>query len=489
MTVDGQAAATGTSAAALGRRAGQGVVGVVLTTGMTNVLQLASSLLIARALAPSEYGAFAVAATVVGFGRFLGDGGAGSAVIQRPGPDTDLDRDLGRALAVQGTLCLVLATLLAATAPLIRAAFDAPPETTWIVIALAGTLLLSAPTVVPEVRLRRQQRYQRRQALNALSLLTIYLTQIGGLLAGLGVGALVLAHVVGSLVTTTIFLLYGGGLVRPVWTGALRLARSGWAYQGSLVVQSVFSLLGIVVVGSQLPIDELGLVSWCTILATPLIALGINLHTVTFPALSRLHEHHPERHAGGVSLVARTQLLCVSAVVGVLGGLATPLIAIVFDEKWLAATTAARWALLGVLPLLLAALLGAAVESTGRPQLRLRSMAGSCLVGLVVALPLAAVHGPSGAAFALYLLVPLVDAVCLAVVARVALGRAVLDAVVVGGVTGAAAAWAARSVDAGPELLLAVAGLGVLTLVLLPLVDLDSLRRGWRLVRPAPEPG
>ena len=447
-----------------------------------NALQLVSSLVLARALVPEQYGAFAVGATIVGFGRFLGDCGAGSAVIQRPGTEPD-DRELGRAFAIQGMVGLVASISLILAAPFITAAFDAPPETTWIVLLLALTLVMEAPSVAPRIRLRRQQRYQRAQLIGLLPIVVIYAVQIVGLVLGFEVWALVGAQLVGSVMTTATFALLGGGLVRPVLHGALGLARRGIAYQGTLIVQATFAVASLAVVATALTTDELGLWTWCTVLATPLVSLAQNLQAVTFPSLSRLHEQGGDEHADAVNTAARLQFLFVPLAVGVLCALAGPVIHFLFDERWLRAEHAAQAALIGTLPLLLASLLAAGVDSSGRPGVRLQAMAVSSLVGVVAAVPLAKAYGVTGAAAALSILPPAVDALLLQRAARAAIWRACLNAVLVGG-TGFLIAWMLRAlVDGVWSLLLVAAAASLLSLALLPVVDRGPLLRGWAALR------
>ena len=448
-------------------------------------MQLVSSLVLARELAPTEYGAFAVGATIVGFGRFLGDGGAGSAVIQQPGAREVDQRDLGRVLFLQSGIGLCAAVLLVLTAPLVRTAFDTPPATVGVMIGLALAMVIETPSVVPRVRLSRRQQYERLQVMAAVSHAVLYAVQIGGLLLGHGLWALVAGQIAYSVTSLVVMVLGGGGLVRPVRTGALALARRGLPYQGALVVQALFSICSIAVVGTQLSTRELGLWTWCTVLATPLIALAHALHGVAFPAFSRLHEHHRSRYAEALSMVARLQFLFVSAVVGVLCGMTVPLVRHLFDDKWLDAVPAVRAALLGVLPLILAALLAAGVESSGRPHLRLRAMIVSTIAGVVTAMPLSALYGTTGAAAATFLVVPLLDAAFLLRVAEVEVRRACADALLVGFGSFACAALLAREVDDLTSLLWYSALAGIIGLVLMPLADLSSIRVATRLLRRA----
>lgn len=457
-------------------------MGAVAFSAALNVVQLVSALVLARTLDPRQYGAFAVGATVVGFGRFLGDCGAASALIQGPRVEANR-RSLGNALFLQAVVAVAAAGFLIGAAPFLRQAFHAPAETALIVALLATTLIIEAPSVIPRIRLRHSQRYQREQLIGLGTVFATYGVQIGGLLAGFQVWSLVAGQIVGSVVLTIAMTTFGGGLVRPARHGALALARRGLAYQGTLVVQATFSVSSLAVVGTRLDTRELGLWTWCTVLATPLISLAYSLQNVSFPSLSRLYEHHPDRGGDAVAVVARLQFLFISVAVGALGGLASPLIRYVFDEKWLAATSAARIALLGVLPLIMGTLLAASLQASGRPRLRLRAMVISSVLGVLAAVPLSERDGVTGAAIAIYLLVPLVDVLLMIKSVGVDVRRACLNALLVGGTALAVALSLANIADGVVRVVVALAAASIAGLATTPLVDQSSLRTGWSSLR------
>jgi O-antigen/teichoic acid export membrane protein len=228
---------------------------------------------------------------------------------------------------------------------------------------------------------------------------------------------------------------------------------------------------------------EIGLWAWSTVLATPLITLTAQLHHVAFPSLARLNEHHLDRYDEVVRTVARLQFLFASVAVGVLGGLALPMVRLVFDPRWLEATGAARAALLGVLPLALATLLAAALEARGRPYQRLRSMIMSSAGGLVAALFLAHAFGVTGAAVGVFIVVPLLDVLFLLRAAPVDLRRAIVDGVVLTSVTLGVASLAASRVDSLTDLFAAGSAIGLLGLGLIAVVDPKPVRRAWSLLR------
>lgn len=453
-------------------------------TAIVQLVQLASALLIARVLVPDLYAAFAFGSTVVGFGRVVGDCGAASAVIQSPGSEPTRPQALRAIAFVQLCIAVAAVALLVGVAPTIRSLMGGPAETVPIVVFMSVSLLVEAFGAVPKMRLQRELRFERLGIILLAQSLSLYAVQIIGLLLGFGVWALVAAQVVGSIVLTTLLVANGGGIVRPSSAGALELVRRGIAYQGTLITTAATALASTAIIGAVLGADRLGLYSWATILATPLILAVQNIHDVGFPALARLHEHHVARYHEAVALVARLLSVVVAGAVGVLCAFAPAIIGLVFDDRWLRAAGAGRAALVGAVPLAFTWLLAASIESSGRPKLRLAGVLIGSAVGLALVAPAASRFGASGAGLAMYLVVPAVDMVFLALVSRVPMTRAFVDALLVGSISLALSLPFAARVDSLVELLLFGGLCSLASLAAMVVVDRRAIARAASFLRP-----
>jgi O-antigen/teichoic acid export membrane protein len=419
------------TASALGTSAARGAAFLSARSVLVQLFQVVSSVLLARELVPELYGAFALGATLVGFGRIVGDCGAGNAMIQATG-DRHLNRQALQAVHfLQLAVFVGAAFILALSAPSLRTAFDGPPETVTIVYVMSLALLIEAPAVVPRLRLMRDLKFKQLASISVVASLSLYTAQILGLVFGLGVWALVLGQVVTSVVSTGLTLAVGGGTPPPSPKGSLAMFRSGIAYQGTAIAMGCLTMPSVAIVGAVGGADILGLWTWSTVLVTPLVTMVHNVHEIAFPTLARLHEHRRSRHADAVVLVARSLSLVIGAAVGILAGFATPIVRIVFDPRWLPAVGAVRLALFGGIAFSLTSLLAAAVQTIGRPGIRLRSYLVGAGVGLALLVPLVEVWGATGAALATSVVVQVVDLAILLVVSRVRLYRAFLNLAVV----------------------------------------------------------
>ena len=468
----------------IGHRAARGAMLASAQTALINVIQLASSILLARKLIPDEYGAFALGATIVGFGRYLGDCGAGNAVIQMPGGDRTVDHaQLGRVFTIQLWTTGVCAVLLASFSPLIADGFDAAPHTAAIIAVMACTLVIDAPSVVPRVRMRRGLHYERLLRAEMGSALVGYAVQIGALLLGFGVWSLVLNQVIGAVALTGFTLIAGGGTVKPVRHGALALAKRGLSFQYAFMMQAAFTVLSVVVAAKLLGKTDLGLWQWSTVFATPLIGVAQMIHTVSFPALARLHEENESHFRSAVGLVARLITVFVSVVAGVLAGFARPLVVYIYDPKWERAIPAARVALLGVVPLALSFLWAASLESAGRPHARVRATVVAVIVGFVVTFPFGGLWAATGASLAISVVVPVIDFWLLQRSLRAPIRRAAVDGLMTGGLSFAVSLAIADHVHSFKGLLAAGPITALVCVGLAFLVDPQAIKRGVKFAR------
>ena len=306
---EGEAGTGAVSAAALGTSAARGAAFLSARSVLIQLVQVVSSVLLARELVPELYGAFALGATLVGFGRIVGDCGAGNAIIQASG-DRQLNRPALQAVYfLQLAVFLGAALILAVSAPGLRNLFDGPPETVPIVYVMALALLIEAPAVVPRLRLMRDLKFKQLASISVVASLSLYTAQILGLVFGFGVWALVIGQVVMSVVSTGLTLAVGGGTPRPSPRGSLHPLPQRHRLPGHVDRHGLPTLPSVAIVGAIGGADVLGLWTWSTVLVTPLVTMVQNVHEIAFPTLARLHEHQrrpPRRRrgAGGPLVVA-----------------------------------------------------------------------------------------------------------------------------------------------------------------------------------------
>jgi O-antigen/teichoic acid export membrane protein len=163
---------------------------------LTQVLTLASYVVLARLAGPSVFGTFAAAWILVGVTALFAESGMSAALIQRN------DRlEEAAATAVISTLAggIALTAIALAASPLVGLFFHSR-EIGLLSAALSGVLFLNGATVVPDALMRRRFSFLRRTIVDPLNALVYGVVGAVALLTGMGVWGLVLATYVAGVI-------------------------------------------------------------------------------------------------------------------------------------------------------------------------------------------------------------------------------------------------------------------------------------------------
>jgi PST family polysaccharide transporter len=129
------------------------------------VLNVGSTLILARLLTPADYGLIGTVAGVTGFVETFKDAGLSMATIQR---ERITDEQISTLFWLNVTLSVGLMLFVAALAPII-ALFFHEPRLTWVTVALAVTFPLSGLTVQHQALMRRNMRFRDLTAIELAS--------------------------------------------------------------------------------------------------------------------------------------------------------------------------------------------------------------------------------------------------------------------------------------------------------------------------------
>jgi O-antigen/teichoic acid export membrane protein len=223
----------------LAARTVKGSVYSITASGVTLVLGLGRSIVMARLLAPEDFGVVAFALVFLSFTAPLRDFGLDLALIHRK---TDGEGALDDALAVHFSLRLILiglfVLLLLAAIPLLH--FLYPQKTLLVPILVVLTVgeVARALGATPTTYLRKEMRFKELGALQVLTSLTM--TVIGPLMAwcGWGVWAIVGEQISGVIASTLVVWVFFR-IWKLRWKLKPELVRWYWEY-GKFVFVSRF---------------------------------------------------------------------------------------------------------------------------------------------------------------------------------------------------------------------------------------------------------
>jgi O-antigen/teichoic acid export membrane protein len=416
------------SAGAIAALSARGGLILVARTGLVQVVQIVSTLLIAHLLDPAAYGTIAVATTALGFARYVGDLGISYHLMVTP----KVERHTLGAAATISLACATAETLvLVVTAPLLAKLLHGQHYSTLVIRLVAFCLIGEAFRFGTTLRLNRELNFARYGLFSLFDTAILYGTQIALLFAGAGVWSLVISQLARSYIGTITIVALLGGFVRPAWPrNGLTLIRRGIPYQGPAILGGLTGFLAPVCLAIVMDARGIGFWAWATVLATPIASIISIISTIAVPSLARLRESDPESVARAAAIMLRVSLVTPAAIAGAMAGFAHPLIKFVFGTKWDPALIAVILNLAGIIPGTLALFLAAILESHQRARERFVAGFLAQAIGLPLLIPLAYAWGPSGATAVSALLIPLLDIVVLARLARIPIASAIVRATI-----------------------------------------------------------
>jgi PST family polysaccharide transporter len=330
-----------------------------------------------------------------------------------------------------------------------------PSYSAEIIRLLSVCLAVEALRFGPGVTLSRELRFGRAGALSLAETLILYVVQIGLLVLGAGIWALVIGQLARSILGTALCIWKGGGLAFPAFRAPIGpIMRRAIPYQGPIILSSAGGFLLPVALTFVLTAREIGFWGWATVLAAPIGSVVTIVSVVTLPGLARLRANDPAVVTRAAQIMVRAAVIVPAAGAGALLGFAGPLVALVFGARWHLALSAVEINLLGVVPATLMVFLAAVLESDQRAKARVVGMLVAQLVGLAIIVPVAKGFGVAGAAFVPAVAIPLIDVAILGVMARLDFRRAAINGVVAFGASAATTYLLARLATSLPMLVI-----------------------------------
>lgn len=179
-------------------------------TGIAQLLKLilrtGSTAVLARAIAPEEYGLVAMATVVTGFAGIFMDGGLGLASVQR----TNLRNDQMNTLFwINVGIGVFLTVVLASLSPLV-AVFYNEPRLVLVTCALSLSFIINSLAIQPTAMLHRNMRFLAMARVELLAMLVGIIVAVSMAYSGLGYLALI-GLTLGQAVANVILAFYESG--------------------------------------------------------------------------------------------------------------------------------------------------------------------------------------------------------------------------------------------------------------------------------------
>jgi O-antigen/teichoic acid export membrane protein len=467
----------------LGRRAAVALLArTVVMRGVTAV----GTIVLARILAPADFGVYAVLVLLQTVLLFLADFGLGPSLVQQQAEPTR--EELATAWFMQQVAWIAFVVAVWFTAPLIGGLFpslgpDFPWQLRLLSLSVAFTLIRSLPSAM----LSRVLRFPELATIEVVAHAVFYSTAIGFALLGAGVWSFAIAL---TLQNATAAIL--ANLAWRHWPGlyfnraiASRQLRFGVAFQAANVATALRDGVIPIFGGLAGGVAAIGYLQFSLRISQLTSSVDEIIAKVMFPAFSRIKDD-AERTAR--VLLDGVLLVCV-----IIGGsqawiIATApfLVPIVFGDRWAVTVPALQLMCLGMLTSVPSRVAGSVVFGQGRPRVGMVVTLAS--VGLLFALfaPLVLVFGLAGGGLA-YVIAGAVGLYLQAWAVRPVAPFPwpnLLRVYFLAGIAGFASWFVATNVAGVVGLALSAVVFAASDLALLWLFARADLLRAWRLVGP-----
>lgn len=295
-------------------------------------LQLLSTAILARLLAPQDFGVMSMALVVVGFATLFKDLGTGSAVIQRAGVSPRLLSSIFWVNLAFGVLTMAGLCLLSPLA----ASFYQEARVTPLLQVLSLSFLVSGLGVLHQALLEKQLAFAKLAKIELSAMVLGAGVGISLALGGAGVWSLVYQTL--TVTTTTTLFLWFASHWRPQLAFDLTELRSIWGYSLNLTGFNVFNYFvrnaDTLLIGRFLGAESLGYYTLAyRLMHYPLQSISAVVSRVMFPIYSQIQDDAARFRATYLSVVRSIAFVSFPLMIG-LFAIAEPLVEWAFGPNW-----------------------------------------------------------------------------------------------------------------------------------------------------------
>ena len=243
----------------LKRSAVSSLIWKLLEKGGRAIVELVVQIVMARLLAPEEFGALAIMLVFVNIGNVIVQSGLSTSLVQTKGVD---ESDLSTVFWLSFGASAVLLAVIFVFAPVV-AAFYAMPQIEWPLRALGILLLVTAFNSVQVAIVQRELRLRKVFNATIVAVTISGAVGIAAALASAGLWALVLQQLVYQVTSCLVLGLQVRWLPRFAFDGkkARKHFGYGWKLLASGLLDQGYQSLSDLIVGKQFSASSLGLVS------------------------------------------------------------------------------------------------------------------------------------------------------------------------------------------------------------------------------------
>ncbi len=309
--------------------------------GAKVAIQFVAVVLLARLLAPADFGVFAMVAAFLGALEILKDLGLSTATVQRP---QITSRQVSTLFWLNAGLGVTVALGLAACAPLLAWLYREPILLD-IVPIVAVAFAFNGFGTQHLALLRRQMRFSLIALVQVSGEMVALVAAVTAALAGMGLWSLVIQRLAWAFFTTLMAWIACDW--RPGRPGSLSDVKGMIAFGGnataSMVVSFLASSLDKVLIGWWWGAASLGFYERAQkLLQLPIQNLNTPLATVALPALSRLADQ-PARYRDAYLAAAERLTMLIAPIGGLFIAAGDLVVTLLLGSQWTESAAVLKW--------------------------------------------------------------------------------------------------------------------------------------------------
>lgn len=342
------------------------------------------SIVLARLLAPEDYGTIALITVFTNIMQVFVDSGLGTALIQKKDAD---DLDFSSVFYFNFAVCLVLYSVMFFVVPLI-AAFYNDASLTPLVRVISLTIIISGIKGIQQSYVSRNMLFKRFFFATIGGTVFSAFLGIGLAYAGLGVWALVAQQLSNSIIDTLILWLTVKWRPKKMfsWKRLKGLLSFGWKLLASSLLDTVYGNLRSLVIGKMYSSADLAYYNQGEKFPVVIVSnINSSINSVLLPAMASEQEDHTRIKAMTRRAIKTSTFVMAPLMMG-LAFCAEPIVRLVLTEKWLPCVTFLRIFCISYLfyPIHTANL--NAINAMGRSDLFLKLEIAKKIVGMTLLL-------------------------------------------------------------------------------------------------------
>ena len=372
---------------------------VILITIFTRTLGFVSQIVLARLLAPADFGLLAIGLLAINSMGLLRDLGFGAALIyKKDDPDHSAANTAFILLPIVASVLFVLAYL---SAPYVALFFDnAAVEP--IVRVLALTFVISSFGTVPSMLLEKELEFKKKVLPETVPVAGYACVTIWLALHGYGVWSLVYGQIVSAVLMAVLIWVVSDW--RPTFKFDSGVARELFGYGkhilGASVVIFLITNIDDAIVGRMLGMEALGFYTLAyTISNLPATQITHLVGRVMFPAYSKLQDDRDALRRAYLKTLKYVSMLSIPAAFGIFV-IAPDFVSVVLGEKWMPAVPAVQVLCFYGLLRSLGATTGPVIQAVGKPKVISTITLTKFIILILIIYPLTMKYGIFGTALA-----------------------------------------------------------------------------------------